>query len=254
MTGSDIGYLAAFGGGIVSFLSPCVLPIVPACISVVTGIDITETSADRAGRSRHLVRVARDTSLFVAGFGVVFVLLDLTATTVGRDLFRDKLLLLRVSGAVVVAMGLLLGAAQVVRSPLIQREVRFHPRVSRLGPFAAPVAGAAFGFGWTPCLGPVLASILAVATTSGSVGHSVMLLVLYSLGLGVPFLAVGLLFGQLTGALGWMRRHARAISVSSAAVMVAFGVLLFVDRLSWVTSELEAGMRAVGLGRLINLG
>jgi cytochrome c-type biogenesis protein len=254
MTGSDIGYLAAFGGGIVSFLSPCVLPIVPACISVVTGIDITETGPDRIARSAHLMRVARDTTLFVAGFGVVFVLLDLTATTVGRDLFQDKLLLLRVSGAVVVVMGLLLCAAQVVRSPLIQREVRFHPRVSQLGPFAAPVAGAAFGFGWTPCLGPVLASILAVATTSGSVGHSVMLLVLYSLGLGVPFLAVGLLFGQLTGALGWMRRHARAISMSSAGVMVGFGVLLFLDRLSWVTSELEAGMRAVGLGRLINLG
>lgn len=251
MSGTGIGYVAAFGGGLASFVSPCVLPIVPACLSVVTGIDITSASEERA---RHLARVARDTALFVAGFSAVFVLLALTATEVGRGLFDNKLLALRVSGAVVVAMGLLLAGSLLARSPVVMREYRFHPKLARFGPFAAPVAGAAFGFGWTPCLGPVLASIVAVAATSTSVAHSVSLLAVYSLGLGVPFLVVGLLFGRLTSALAWTRRHALAITGVSAAVMVGFGVLLLLDRLTVVTSELETALRAVGLGRLVNLG
>jgi cytochrome c-type biogenesis protein len=250
MSGSGVGYLAAFGGGIVSFLSPCVLPIVPACLSVVTGLDISEAE----DRRRHLARVARDTLLFVAGFGTVFVLLALTATAVGRSLFDNKLLALRVSGGVVVAMGTLLLVSLVVRSSVLSREWRFHPRLSQLGPFAAPVAGAAFGFGWTPCLGPVLAAIVAVAAGSGSVLHSALLLALYSAGLGVPFLVVGLAFGRLTSALAWARRHAVAITAVSASVMVVFGLLLAFDRLSSVTSNLEAALRAVGLGRLVNLG
>ena len=126
--------------------------------------------------------------------------------------------------------------------------------MSRLGPFAAPVAGAAFGFGWTPCLGPVLAAIVAVAAGAGSVVHSALLLALYSAGLGVPFLVVGLAFGRLTSALAWARRHAVAITGASAAVMVVFGVLLLLDRLTTVTSDLETALRAVGLGRLVNLG
>jgi cytochrome c-type biogenesis protein len=251
MSGSEVGYLAAFGGGIVSFLSPCVLPIVPACLCVVTGLDITDLSE---GRPRHLARVARDTALFVAGFGIVFVLLALTATAVGRGLFENKLLALRVSGAVVVAMGGLLLLSLLARSPLVLREYRFHPQLSRLGPFAAPVAGAAFGFGWTPCLGPVLAAIVTVAASSASVLHSVVLLALYSAGLGIPFLVVGLAFGRLTSALAWARRHTVAITAVSATVMVAFGVLLLLDRLTLVTSDLEAALRAVGLGRLVNLG
>lgn len=250
MSGSEVGYLAAFGGGIVSFLSPCVLPIVPACLSVVTGLDITSAE----DRGRHLGRVARDTLLFVAGFGTVFVLLALTATTVGRGLFEHKMLALRISGAVVVAMGALLLLSLVVQSSALLREYRFHPRLSRLGPLAAPVAGAAFGFGWTPCLGPVLAAIVTVAASSASVLHSVALLALYSAGLGVPFLVVGLAFGRLTEALQWLRRHAAAITGVSAAVMVAFGLLLFFDRLTTVTSGLETALRAVGLGRLVNLG
>ncbi len=256
MSGTDIGYLAAFGGGVISFLSPCVLPIVPACLSVVTGLDITTVSStsDRQERQRHLARVARDTGLFVLGFGVVFVTLALSATAVGKALFDDKLLLLRISGAVVCVMGLFLVAGMLTKSVTLQREYRFHPALARLGPLAAPVAGAAFGFGWTPCLGPVLASIVTVAATSASVGHSALLLSLYSLGLGLPFLAVGLLFGQLSGALAWVRRHTAAITITSASVMVAFGVLLFLNRLSWVTSELETGLRAIGLGRLVNLG
>lgn len=252
MGGTDIGYLAAFGGGVVSFLSPCVLPIVPACLSVVTGLDTTgETTSPP---SRRLVAVGRDTLLFVAGFGVVFVLLGLTATSVGRALFENRTTLLQVSGAVVVAMGVVLLLTLIMRVPVFSGEARFHPQVSRFGPFAAPVAGAAFGFGWTPCLGPVLASILAVAASQANLTRSVFLLVLYTLGLGVPFLVVSLAFGHLVGAMRWARRHSLWITGVSAVLMTGFGVLLLIDRLPLVTSELESFLRTIGLGRLVNLG
>jgi cytochrome c-type biogenesis protein len=254
MAGTGIGYLAAFGGGIVSFLSPCVLPIVPACLSVVTGMDVTAAAGAGADRTRHLAAVARDTLLFIAGFGVVFVLLELTATSVGRAMFENKATLLRVSGGVVIVMGVVFIASLFVHVPLLSGEARFHPGMSRFGPFAAPIAGAAFGFGWTPCLGPVLASIVAVAASQADLGRSVLLLVLYTLGLGVPFLIVGLAFGHVVGAFKWARRHSRSIAAVSAVLMISFGVLLLIDRLPLVTSELETGLRAIGLGSLVNLG
>ncbi len=248
---NTVSYVAAFGGGVASFVSPCVLPIVPGYLSVVTGLDLTDP---QQGSRHHLLRIARDTTSFVAGFTVVFVLLGITATTIGSAVFRDKELLLRISGAVVIAMALFLAGSMVLNRPGWYREARFHPNLDRLGPFAAPVAGAAFGFGWQPCLGPILASVSAVAATSGSAGEGAVLLGVYSLGLGIPFLVVGLALGRLSGMVLFVRRHSRAITLFSVVVMGAFGVLLFVDKLTWVTSELESLMRAIGLGRLVTAG
>jgi cytochrome c-type biogenesis protein len=248
---NTVSYVAAFGGGVASFVSPCVLPIVPGYLSVLTGLDLTDAEQ---GSRRHLLRIARDTSLFVAGFTLVFVLLGITATTIGSAVFRDKELLLRISGALVVAMAVFLAGSLVAKRPGLYREARFHPNLERYGPFAAPVAGAAFGFGWQPCLGPILASVSAVAASSGSAGQGAGLLAVYSLGLGIPFLIVGLALGRLSGMLALIRRHSRAITIVSVIVMGGFGVLLFTDKLTYVTSELEAFMRAIGLGRLITLG
>ena len=188
-----VSYLAAFGGGVVSFASPCVLPIVPAYLSVITGLDVAEV---RSGARQHLGRITRDTSLFVGGFSVVFILLGLSATAVGQVLFRNHLLLTRLSGAAVLAMALFLvgslvlssraGLAGRSRIPWMYGEARLHPSLSRFGPLAAPVAGAAFGFGWTPCIGPILASVLAVAASQGRALEGATLLACYSLGLGVP--------------------------------------------------------------------
>jgi cytochrome c-type biogenesis protein len=248
---NTVSYVAAFGGGVASFVSPCVLPIVPGYLSVVTGLDLTDAVQ---GSRHHLLRIARDTALFVAGFTVVFVLLGITATTIGSAVFRDKELLLRISGALVVAMALFLAGSLVLRRPGWYREARFHPNLERYGPFAAPVAGAAFGFGWQPCLGPILAAVSTVAMSSGSAGQGAALLAMYSLGLGVPFLVVGLALGRLSGMLRLIRRHSRPITILSAVVMGAFGVLLFTDKLTYLTSYLETLMRAIGLGRLITVG
>jgi cytochrome c-type biogenesis protein len=256
-----VSYLAAFGGGVVSFASPCVLPIVPGYLSVITGLDVAEV---RSGARQHLGRISRDTAMFVAGFSAVFILLGLSATAVGQALFRNHLLLTRVSGAAVLAMAIFLIGSVVLssragrpgrlRAPWLFGEARFHPSPSRLGPLAAPVAGAAFGFGWTPCIGPILASVLAVAASQGRSLEGAALLACYSLGLGVPFLLTGLAFGRLAGAFDWVRRHFAILTFSSALVLAGFGILLALDRLTWVTTQLQTALQAVGLGRLVSLG
>jgi cytochrome c-type biogenesis protein len=233
-TSADVGYLAAFGGGLLSFASPCVLPIVPVVLSVVTGTDITEMTATRG----RLGRVARDTTLFVAGFAVVFVLLGLSATALTQALLHDKLLLTRISGLVLVVMALVFAASFAIPIPGLQRESRFHPDLSRLGPFAAPVAGAAFGFGWTPCVTPVLASVTTVAASGNDLARAALLLAIYSVGLGLPCLAVGLAFGRLAGAIALVRKHTRSIMGVAVLMMGAFGVLLIFNRLGWLTTHL----------------
>lgn len=246
-----VSYVVAFGGGVASFVSPCVLPVVPAYLSMITGLDVAEAEA---GARRQLARIARDTALFIAGFGVVFVLIGMTATAISSTLLSNRVLLTRISGAFVLAMALFLAGSLVLRLPFLYREMRFHPSASRFGPFAAPVIGVAFGFGWSPCLGPVLASVTAVAVSQRGIGQGAALLAVYALGLGVPFLVVGLGFGRATSALAFFRRHARGITIFSALLMAFFGVVLVLDRLTWVTSELEAGLSTIGLGGLINAG
>ena len=251
MSVAGVGYLAAFAGGLVSFASPCVLPLVPAYLSVITGLEVSEIER---GRRRHLWRVARDTGLFIAGFALVFIMLGLTATALGRALVRQQALLTRISGLLVLAFALFIDGSLVLKSPLLYQERRFHPRLSRYGPLAAPLAGMAFGFGWAPCIGPVLGSVLAVAAAQARAAQGATLLAAYSLGLGVPFLATGLAFGRMTGAFGWVKRHYAAITITSACALGFFGVLLALNRLTWVTSELQDAMRHLGLSRLVFLG
>ncbi|MEX1009409.1 MAG: cytochrome c biogenesis protein CcdA [Acidimicrobiia bacterium] len=251
MGGDSVSYLAAFGGGVVSFLSPCVLPLVPAYLALITGLEVAEV---REPSRRHLGRIARDTGLFVAGFSVVFILLGLGATSIGHTLVQNQLLLTRISGLVVLSMALFLLASLVLRSPWLFAEKRFHASASRLGPFAAPIIGAAFAFGWTPCIGPVLGSVLAISATRGDAARGASLLAVYSLGLGIPFLVAGLAFGHLTRVFAFVKRHFTALTIISATSLAFFGVLLTFNRLTWVTSQLQGGLRAIGLDNLVTLG
>ena len=251
MTGADLGLLGAFLGGSVSFLSPCVLPVIPAYVSVVTGLSVT--SVQEGGRSQ-LGRTVRTSLGFVLGFSAVFVVLGLSVTAVGSAVSGHRDVLTRVSGLVVLTMALFLLASLVLRSPWLYQEKRWHPRLDRFGPFAAPVAGVAFGFGWTPCIGPVLTSVLAVAATSGEVGRGATLLVAYSLGLAVPFLAAALALDRFAGAFGVVKRHFVAVTATSAVVLAVFGVLLALDRMSLVTTYTQSVLASVGLGGLLGLG
>ena len=251
MSAAGVGYLAAFAGGLVSFASPCVLPLVPAYLSIITGLEISEIEQ---GPRRYLGRIARDTGLFIAGFATVFIMLGLTATALGRALVERQALITRISGLLVLAFALFIVGSLVLKSPLLYQERRFHPKPSRYGPLAAPIAGMAFGFGWTPCIGPVLGSVLAIAATQARAAQGATLLAAYSLGLGVPFLATGLAFGRMGAAFRWVKRHYTAITITSACALGFFGVLLTLNRLTWVTSLLQGAMRHVGLGRLVFLG
>jgi cytochrome c-type biogenesis protein len=244
-------YLIAFAAGVVSFLSPCVLPIVPGYLSLITGLDIAQL--ERPGRSQSW-GIVRDTSLFVAGFGSVFVLLGLSATTVGQVLFENQLLLTRISGAVILSMSLFLIGSLYLQAPWLYQEARFHPELGRFGKAAPTVAGAAFGFGWTPCIGPVLGSILTIAASSGRATTGGTLLAVYSVGLGVPFLVMGLAFSRLVGTMAWVKRNFTPIVVISAASLAFFGILLILNRLIWVTTKLQDILRSVGLDWVVELG
>lgn len=241
----------AFGGGVISFLSPCVLPIVPAYLGLVTGLTVGELEDPRP---RMLRRIALDTAMFVSGFTVVFVLLGLATTAVGDALFQNQETLTRISGGLVLLMALYLAGSQLLNAPRLYGEMRFHPHFERFGPATAPVAGAAFGLGWTPCIGPVLGSILGFAAQGQNVARAAVLLTAYSLGLGVPFLAVGLLFGRLAGPLSWVKRNARTITLVSAVILAFFGILLLLDQLRWLTARLSDLLDSLGLRFLVDLG
>src|SRR5262249_53595153 len=161
---SNVNVLVAFGAGVISFLSPCVLPIVPGYLSLVTGLSVGEIRGDGRDPARHyLARIALNTAMFVLGFTVVFVLLGLITTSAGSALFRNQDTLTRVSGGLVLLMALYLAGSQLLTTPRLYQELRFHPHLERFGPVAAPVAGAAFGLAWTPCIGPVLGAVLGFA-------------------------------------------------------------------------------------------
>ena len=248
---AGVSYAIAFGGGVVSFLSPCVLPLVPVYLSITTGVGVNELSD---GSRSTLRAVARGTGLFVAGFSLVFIALGLSVTVLGATLLRNQVAITRVSGVVVIVMAGLLLAGTVFHRGWFVREARLHPNLTRYGPWAAPVAGAAFAFGWTPCIGPVLGSVLALSATQGGVGRGALLLAIYSAGLAVPFLVTGFAFHRLVGALDWTKRHSVAIVSASAVLLCSFGVLLALNELSWLTLHLQSAARAFGLGWLVTLG
>lgn len=236
------GWVVAFSAGMLSFFSPCVLPMVPGYLSLMSGVGVTEVAAGTVTETRTMLR---STLLFVAGFTVVFTALGATASAVGSALSDNQVALNRVAGVVVIVMGLFI--AGMVSPRLLQQERRFHVSPSKLGSFAAPVMGMAFAFGWTPCIGSVLAPILTYAAAEGTVQRGVVLLVFYSLGLGVPFVLSGLALGRLTGAFDWVKRHFRVINLVSGLLLASFGVLLLTNRVGRVSGWILDAMDRLGL-------
>lgn len=227
-SGFLIQAVVAFGGGIVSFLSPCVLPLLPGYLAMMSGYSTADLADGNVSTRRMLAKIG----LFVAGFTLVFAALGAAATTVSVVIRRNLPEITRVAGAVIVVVGILIVAMAVSnRGPLgaLNRERRLDVRPSRLGPWAAPVMGMAFAFGWTPCIGPILTVVLATASTSATVGRGIGLLVAYSLGLGVPFLLAGL---GVTKVFSRMRRWLRPINIASGVALAGFGIVMLTGNLS----------------------
>jgi cytochrome c-type biogenesis protein len=238
---SSIGFAAAFGAGVISFLSPCVLPLVPAYVSYVAG-----DSAQRARLSPARERLAalRVSAPFVAGFSAVFIALGASASALGLLLQRYRYEANLVAGTVVIAFGLfMLGLWRWV--PWLQRDLRLHLRLAGGNPLAGFVLGTAFAFGWTPCIGPILGAILAmtaVRTGAGGVG----LLSAYSLGLGLPFLLTALFIGRATRLFSGLRRIGAGLQIGGGIVLVALGVAMLTGELTVFSRWLLDTVPALG--------
>jgi cytochrome c-type biogenesis protein len=210
-----IGLLTAFGAGVFSFLSPCVAPLLPGYLTMLSG--------SAAGEQRSKLRLFWPSALFVLGFSLVFISLGASASVFGDLLAEYRRPLTQVSGAVMILMGavILWGS----RMPFFMRERRFHFTPREFSPSEILLLGMAFGFGWTPCFGPILASILIYTSTVDTVRQGTLLLTAYSLGLGIPFLLVGLGLGQFQQVARAAGRYAPAIVTVSGATLVVLGVL-----------------------------
>ena len=230
----DISFIAAFFAGVVSFLSPCVLPLVPGYLSFISGASLEELRGDRS-RTVAIRAVARTSLSFVAGFSLVFIVLGLSVSALS-GLLPSRLLLTRVAGVLILVFGVhVLG---LVRIPFLYRERRFHPTRPPAGFLGAFVLGLAFAFGWTPCLGPILAAILALAGTQETLYRGALLLVAYSVGLGLPFILTGIGIGTFWSAFERVKRHLRAVEIVSGLLLIGIGLLMLFGRFSLIAGRL----------------
>ncbi len=236
----DTTVFAAFAVGLISFVSPCVLPLVPGYLSAISGVSVAEL-AEGEGRAQVLVPAV----LFCLSFGVMFVALGMTATGLGQTLLDNRQTLQKVAGAAIVAMGILFVATLFV--PLLNREWRPEALLKRASTGGPVVAGLAFAVAWLPCTGPTLGAILGAASTQDTVGKGGVLLAFYALGLAVPFILSALAFSSVSGVFRFFRNHYGAITVISGVVLVAMGVLLYTNELTRLNSEALALMDDLGI-------
>lgn len=244
----NVTLLAAFGAGLLSFISPCVLPLIPGYLSYISGLSLDEM---RGGGSAGSVAVATappgvrkrvilSSLAFILGFSLVFVALGATATAVGQFLMQRLPLFGRIAGAIIILFGL--HTMGVLRIEWLYQEKRVQTSKKPAGFVGALLVGIAFAFGWTPCIGPILAGIFAVAASRDTVGDGVQLLATYSAGLAVPFFATALMINRFFAAVAKIRRHYHKIELVSGALLVIIGVLIFTNRFTviaqWLTPYL----------------
>jgi cytochrome c-type biogenesis protein len=243
----NVTLLAAFGAGLLSFISPCVLPLIPGYLSYISGLSLDEmrgvgTTSVAAGvpvgDTRR--RIVLSSLAFILGFSIVFVALGASASVVGQFLMSRLTLLSRIAGAIIIIFGL--HTMGILRIEWLYQERRVQTSKRPAGFVGAVLVGIAFAFGWTPCIGPILAGILAVAATQDTVGSGVRLLSAYSLGLAVPFFATALAINRFFAAFARIRHHYHKVELASGVLLVTIGVLIFTNRFTilaqWLTPYL----------------
>ncbi len=236
---AGVGIFAALAAGIVSFLSPCVLPLVPGYLSAVSGVSANELE------SAGWRRVLGPSLLFVASFSAIFVILGLTATGLGSTLQDHEELLTKVAAALIIAMGVLFVASLFFAR--LNKEWHVDALMERAGKGGPIVAGAAFAIAWTPCIGPTLGAILTAASLTDSAGRAAFLLAVYSAGLAIPFLLTAVAFSRMTTAFAVVKRHYQAIVATGGVILIAMGVLIWTGDLTQLNSEAERIVRELGL-------
>jgi len=240
---NQVSLVAAFFAGVVSFISPCVLPLVPSYVTFITGVSFDElTSASAPPRVRRLTII--HSLAFILGFSLVFVALGATATVAGQFLREHQDSLRRIGGVLIILFGVYLTG--LVPIPALSRERKKQLTTKPLGILGSVLVGITFAAGWTPCIGPILASILIYASTAKTVGTGVVLLSVYSLGLGVPFFLSSLALNSFLAASRKIRGQLRTIEVASGVVLILFGVMLVTDLFPRFVSFLSRFLPAVG--------
>lgn len=238
----------AFGAGLISFLSPCVLPLVPGYLSYMSGLGPAESSS-----ARRAALSTRAALFFVLGFSSVFVALGATATLLGSLLRDYQDVLTRAGGVFIIVLGLVFMG--VLKIPFLYREARFHPTPGA-GVWGSLVLGGAFAFGWSPCIGVTMGTILTMAAGRGVTGgpaEGALLLGAYSLGLGVPFVLAGVGISRLTQTVSALRRHTRAVNLVSGALLVIVGLLFVTDRLFSLAILMQKSFLALNLDFLARI-
>ena len=236
---AGVGIFAALAAGIVSFLSPCVLPLVPGYLSAVTGVSANEL--DQA----NWRRVLGPSLLFVASFSSIFIILGLTATGLGSTLRDNEETLKTISGILIIAMGVLFVASLFITR--LNHEWHVEALLSRAGKGGPIVAGAAFAIAWTPCIGPTLGAILTAASLTDSWTHAALLLAVYSAGLAIPFLATALAFSRMTTAFAVIKRHYQLIVAIGGVILIAMGFLILNNDLTQLNSEVQTWAEELGI-------
>jgi cytochrome c-type biogenesis protein len=236
---AGVGIFAALAAGVVSFLSPCVLPLVPGYLSAVTGVSAGEL--ETAGWRR----VLGPSLLFVASFSAIFVIYGLTATGLGSLLNEHEALLTKIAAGLIVAMGILFVASPFI--PRLNREWHVEALLERAGKGGPIVAGAAFAIAWTPCIGPTLGAILSAAALTGSAARGAFLLAVYSAGLAIPFILTALAFSRMTTAFSVIKRHYQAIVAVGGLILIVMGVLIWTGELTRLNAEVQSWTSEIGL-------
>lgn len=237
MSGTEnISLLAALSAGLLSFLSPCVLPLVPSYLAFITGVSIEELSSQEGVR-RVRKKVFLSALFFVFGFSIIFIALGASATFIGKFMSKNIRWVEIVGGLFIILMGL--HFAGILRLRFLDRERAIHLEKKPLGLLGTLVVGIAFGAGWTPCVGPILGSILMLSATTQSVAKGVVLLAFYSAGLGIPFLVAGLLIHRFFEYFQSVRKYFRAIAIAGGVLLIIVGVALLTGYFSTLTALLQ---------------
>ena len=223
---SEIGYITAFLGGLLSFLSPCVLPLIPSYVSFITGISLEDFKTGDKTRIRKLTLI--NSFSFVVGFSTVFILLGVSSSFVGRlfAVYYDHIRI--IGGIIIIVFGLYVMG--IFKLNFLASEKRVHLQSKPRGHFGSFIVGLTFGAGWTPCIGPILGSILLIASTTGSAMQGFKLLLVYSLGLAIPFMATSLAINSFLSNFKVIQRYMKLIMILSGLLLIGFGIILLTDK------------------------
>jgi cytochrome c-type biogenesis protein len=232
----QVTLLAAFVAGVLSFISPCVLPLIPGYVSFVSGVSLDEMRGGSGALSSSRRQVLITSLFFVLGFSLVFIALGATASAVGKFLLTNQALFAAVAGTLLIILGL--HTMGVFRISWLETDTRVHTQKKPAGPLGAVIVGIAFAFGWTPCIGPILGGMMTLAASKQTVWEGVRLLAIYSLGLGIPFLLTSVAINQFFAASARIRKHYRAIELVSGSLLIAIGLLIFTGRLTVIVQYL----------------